>query len=492
MTLTSDSSPLAESDMPALADASDCDTSCSGEDGSKSQSQFGNRDQCAASVSSTVAVASVVSSVPRDKELPLPNFEEESGNQNLSSGCASLFCISELLSSWGGDSSKHSRQRFASVDSRDSKRQDTTAGHPNTMVHSDSVNSVNSIDSGMAQRLIQLDIQKHMCCSEGYWRKEEQNLDSPFPCGYSRYDASERCERCNGITLPIQRIGNRNVCMPKKARMRIDFLRESGLGRDFSLAPVSHYLEEEVFMMQKEREGTGTETKKKGWLNSHPRQREGTRTETKKGWLNSHPRQREGTRTETKKGWLNSHPRPVSPPIRPSQSMDLSSRQKKSRGKDLLLNDSLGSRQSYSQSLCQCQDRGLVSPTYKSIGLLEVMSALGVSSGRATSAARTQTMVSVPSFDSVQSDVELCYDSDPGAERNISNRLNRYENDLEEAAVNPSREERTVQSVELDSLNMIDPSLDRQRIAVSAIHLVVITASTFSNPSLINELFTLI
>jgi hypothetical protein len=101
-------------------------------------------------------------------------------------------------------------------------------------------------------------------------------------------------------------------------------------------------------------------------------------------------------------------------------------------------------------------------------------------------------MVSVPSFDSVQSDVELCYDSDPGAERNISNRLNRYENDLEEAAVNPSREERTVQSVELDSLNMIDPSLDRQRIAVSAIHLVVITASTFSNPSLINELFTLI
>ncbi len=428
-----------DADMPALADASDCDTSS--DDGSKFRSspnrnkysksenlhpvrsKHANKDPCVMSVSSSIAVASTTSSIGSSRKLPTPDLKEDPTYLKLG-GCASLFCISEILS-WGGKSS-----------SKPSPSSKYCSGVPSsTATTADS----GKIDSGTAQRLIEFDIRRHMCCSEGYWRKEDQNLDSPFLCGYDKDSTFERCKKCEGITLPMQQLGNRSACMPEKAKKRIQYLRESGLGRDFSFAPVARYLLEEASIMQNERDGVRTSSLQKGGLGGHRRH---------------------------------------SPPIRSSFSMDVSSRQKKLRGMSLLDGHS-GAKRSYSQSLCQCEKHSQFSSSPLHGGLVETMASLALS-GSPRSVAQDQTMISVPSFDSIQSEIELCYDSDPGIDCSLMDEVNTHEsstgNEENDCDIDVTHGDTSSKSL---YYNSISPSLDKQRIEVSRMCLQLIHRISF-------------
>jgi hypothetical protein len=430
------------SDLPALADASDCDTSTCSESPKRKKKpsssftvqprgrtrfrpdrerQRGRRDKGVGSVSSTsVLVASDTSSATSiDLELDLQPTDTRRSSKRVDSsfasrGCAGLLCISELLS-WGDDSSTKDET-------------DPSVSEADSGANFDSANDAqDAIDAGTAQRLIEFDILKHMCCSEGYWRNEEKNFDSdaPFLCGFSERSV-KRCENCRGITVapiaPIQKISNRNVYMPKKARMRIESLRQSGLGRDFSFAPVFDYLQEEATMLRNEEEDSSSAT------------------------------------TQYQRALQ------VSPPIRLSQSMHLSSKQKKMRGESLFVGNTASPPRFDSQACCKCEVNNDLVPHTN--GLSNIMSALGVSTHAGAypkpGEARKQMMISVPSFDSYQSEVELCYDSDPGTERNVSSRRS------EETKNNNSFQiESALKLNNFDTFNTTYASADKQRIQVS-------------------------
>ena len=288
--------------LPALADASDCDTlsTCSDQDSHRRHSQR-HSNAYANAITATNNTRAGDSYLQSKKSLPSSVTDADSMNAqgslppptsstSLSATCASLFCISELFS-WDGNANAN-----ANANANDGTDQDTLATeiepvtghqhqpqHPlddtnintNTRANTTNTNThahahAHAQDTYRYLQTLQSTIQNEilafistnmnmtqycptiLCCPNGMnGNPNGKNGNRTGNANQQHGNANQHLSMSRSThgqmqQQHMQRIGNRNVYQREKARKRIEALRESGLSKNFSLRSVSMLLEEEV------------------------------------------------------------------------------------------------------------------------------------------------------------------------------------------------------------------------------------------------------
>jgi len=412
---TTETRSFVDFDLPALADASDCEESACSSDASKSPSPSPARTPARKTrTTANLRVHLPVekrererhSSKPREIDsqidaciskavpapVPVPGGAHGHGHDSSSSRtCASLLCISEFFN-WDGDLSQNSAcyKRTATDCIRPDNANASSRSSSSATARSTETEAEADYQMEMVRTCIEMDIWNLMSCSaEGakYWvnnfgqsilcnsciPNDRDGDGSTRSVGYTG-NAQSKC-KCD--SSPGKKIRNRNVYNRGKAMRRIESLKESGLSRNFSLAQVSVFLEEEA---NTEREDL-------------------------------------------------SHRRRAAPILRTCKSSDYSKVQKRRRARSLFRNAEPAPRHDF----------------FHSMGLMP-------------------TMVAIPSSDSVDSGVELYYDSDPGPSES-AHADNSEEEQSHTADSNASQT--FLQTLDIKSFDLNDAVLVSQIIRVS-------------------------
>jgi len=334
-----------ESDLPALADASDSETSslCSSDYDARHNSH-GN----GATISSNFNHGPM-----KDDDSPKTTHASpppSSPTSNLASTCASLFCIPELFSCEEEPPSSpldciktHPQSQNTTTTTATTA---TTATSPTTTTNIRRTNSIHPTKITYLQNIqtnIQHDIlnllgnQSSIFCCLGI-----RDQDTPEQHGHHHGHIHNPQSQQSRYDHNVQRRGNRNVYMRKNAMKRIESLRGSGLCKNFSFARFSLSAQEEEDINTSKTAGDDPTDRTRIGI-SHSIDWSGLQ----------HGR--------TSQGWMG-------------------------RGPDSISNHDYHGHDSNTVLGCSTK----------------------------------QTMMAVPSFDSVASEVELYYDSDPGPEGNDS------------------------------------------------------------------------
>jgi len=432
-----------DTDLPPLADASDCDTidtisTCSDQDcQSKNQNQHSHKHVTATRVtSSTTSVGGYLQSkkslpsltysdsIDVDSmkaqgsqgSLPPPSFSKSISTStstsklspsNQLSSCASLFCISELFSSWddGNDNDDNDATATLATETVPQQQQQQQQHPLNIHIHDDTntnnahsnthaqdayrylhtmqstiqneILALISTNTNMAKRIIPLAFSNLCCPNHDHDHDAQQQQQgkngtangSAHQHSYGQMQQYQQHQQQHQQQqYQMQRIGNRNVHQREKARKRIEALRESGLSKNFSLRSIYDIHGETVSASSATGHDHG---------HGHP---------------HGHPH------ISKKTGASTFYSRSGRGRIGSSKSIDWSG------------GDSHGHRHQY---------QGKDSSGY----FLGCNDSNGNGRTRAHTRTRTrmngnskQMLVAVPSFDSMASEVELYYDSDPGPE----------------------------------------------------------------------------